>query len=169
MQRPIWLIGMMGSGKTTVAPLVAAALGREWVDADVEIERHTGSTVAELFADSEERFRAAEVDAITALATGHAVVATGGGVVTTAAAAIMSDSGVVVWLRASIETLSGRLGEGSDRPLLTDSAAGLERIEAHRRQRYANLADVVVDTDDFAPSEVAELVVKALATVSVQA
>ena len=169
MQRPIWLIGMMGSGKTTVAPLVAAALGREWVDADAEVERHTGSTISELFADSEELFRAAEVVAITALAGRHAVVATGGGVVTTAAARIMSDTGVVVWLRASVETLSDRLGEGSSRPLLADGADGLERIEANRRQRYANVADVVVDTDDSVPSEVAKLVVEALATVSAQA
>ena len=161
MERPIWLIGMMGSGKSTVAPLVAAALDREWADADSIIEQQTGLSITELFDESEARFRAAEVEAIRNLATGHAVVATGGGAIMTEAARIMRDSGAIVWLRATIGTLSNRVGTGSERPLLANGLAVIEQIDGLRRERYAGLADVVIDTDDRSPQEVAELVVEA--------
>ena len=166
MARPIWLIGMMGSGKTTVAPLVAAALGRDWVDADVVIEDRTGHTIVELFSESEARFRKAEVDAIRALAAGDAVVATGGGAVLTEAAEIMSNSGVILWLRAVIETLRDRLGDDFNRPLLDRGMADLDLMESERRERYSGLADAVVDTDDSTPEEVAKKVVEAWVAVS---
>ena len=166
MGRPIWLVGMMGSGKTTVAPLVAGSLGREWVDADSVIEEQTGRTIADLFDESEARFRQAEVEAIGSLAAGDAVVATGGGAVTSKAAEIMGDSGVVVWLRAAVETLVERVGDGSGRPLLTHGLGALERVENERRERYAAVADAVVDTDDLVPEAVANRVVEAWASVS---
>ncbi len=168
MERPIWLIGMMGSGKTTVAPLVAAALGRDWLDADTAIEDRTGRTIAELFDESEIRFRAAEVDAIRALAAADAVIATGGGAVMTEAAEIMSGSGVVVWLRTATKTLAGRVGDGSNRPLLTEGVAALALIERERREHYSSLADVVVDTDNLTPAEVADRVVEAWTNVTSQ-
>jgi len=161
MQRPIWLIGMMGSGKSTVAPLVAAALGRHWVDADTLIEERTGCSIANLIGESETRFREAEVAAMRALATGQAVVATGGGAVMTEAAEIMRHNGVVVWLRCRVETLVDRVGNGSARPLLTEGSAALEGIDSERRDRYLALADVVIDTDDLNPEAVANVVVKA--------
>ncbi|MEE8497535.1 MAG: shikimate kinase [Acidimicrobiia bacterium] len=161
MLRPIWLIGMMGSGKSTVAPLVAAALDCEWVDADAVIEEEAGRSIIELFGESEASFRAVEVDVIRSLAGGHAVVATGGGAIMTEAADIMRASGLVVWLRATIGTLRARIGTGEERPLLADGFAAIEQIDGLRRDRYAGLADVVVDTDDRSPEEIAELVVEA--------
>ena len=161
MQRPIWLIGMMGSGKSTVAPLVAAALGRQWVDADTLIEERTGCSIADLIGESEMLFREAEVAAMRALAAGQAVVATGGGAVMTEAAEIMRHNGVVVWLRCRVETLADRVGNGFARPLLTEGSAALEGIDSERRDRYLALADVVIDTDDLNPEAVANVVVKA--------
>lgn len=166
MERPIWLIGMMGSGKSTVAPLVAAALDCDWADADSVIEKETGRSIGELFGESEARFRAVEVDVIRVLAEGHAVVATGGGAIMTEAAGIMGDSGVVVWLRATIGTLTDRIGTGSERPLLANGPAAIEQIDGLRRQRYADMADAVVDTDGRSPEEVADLVVEAWTNVS---
>jgi len=161
MQRPIWLIGMMGSGKSTVAPLVAAALRRRWVDADRFIEERTGCSVADLFAESEARFREAEADAIRVLASGEAVVATGGGAAVAEAAEVMGRSGVVVWLRARVETLEARVEHSSTRPLLIEGPDSLARIDGERRDRYLDLADVVIDTDNLDPEAVANLVVEA--------
>jgi shikimate kinase len=79
----------------------------------------------------------------------------------TEAAGIMRDSGVVVWLRATIDTLRDRIGSGSERPLLANGLAAIEQIDGRRRDRYAAVADVVVDTDDRTPQEVADLVVAA--------
>lgn len=161
MERPIWLIGMMGSGKSTVAPLVAAALDSEWADADSIIEEKAGRSITELFGESEASFRTVEADVMRVLAGGQAVVATGGGAVMTEAAGIMRGSGVVVWLRATIDTLRDRIGSGSERPLLANGLGAIEQIDDMRRDRYAALADVVVDTDDRTPQEVADLVVAA--------
>ncbi len=166
MERPIWLVGMMGSGKTTVAPLVAASLGREVVDMDRLIERRTGLSIGDLFEESEARFRAEEVQAARELARGRAVVASGGGAVMTDAFAIMRESGTIVWLKASMATLKERVGDGVRRPLLAGGLGGLERIHRERRDRYREAAHAVVDTDGRSPSEVADLVVEAWANAS---
>src|SRR4051812_50160205 len=86
MVGPIVLVGLMGSGKTTVGKKVARLVGRPFADADVELEARTGRTVADWFAsDGEDGFRAAEADVLAALLAqtdpASAVIATGGGVV----------------------------------------------------------------------------------------
>jgi len=166
MKGPIWLIGMMGSGKSTVAPIVAAALDREWADADALIEQRLGVTAPEALLESEDRFRGVEIDVIRSLVNEPVVVATGGGAATTPAAEIMRSSGVIVWLRATVATLAARVGDGEGRPLLAGGDAALIRIESERRDIYAALADVVVDTDDMKPAAIAELVVEACANAS---
>lgn len=166
MMGPIWLIGMMGSGKSTVAPIVAAALDREWVDADALIEQRLGVSAADALLESEDQFRGAEIDVIRSLVNEPVVIATGGGAATTPAAEIMRSSGVIVWLRATVATLAARVGGGEGRPLLAGGDAALIRIESERRDIYAALADIVVDTDDVEPAAIAELVVEACANAS---
>jgi shikimate kinase len=166
MKGPIWLIGMMGSGKSTVAPIVASALQREWVDADSLIEERLGMSAAEALAESEDRFRAVEIDVIRSLVDEPVVVATGGGAATTLAAEIMRNSGVIVWLRATVATLADRVGDGTGRPLLSGGIDALHRIDSGRRDIYAELAGVVVDTDDLKPAAIAQLVVEACANAS---
>lgn len=162
MGRTLWLIGMMGAGKSSVAPLVAQAMGREWVDSDVVVEERTGRPVVELLRESEALLRTAEEEAIRSLAGTEVVVATGGGVVLSEAVARMRASGLVVWLRASLATLSARVGQGEGRPLLeAGPEEALGSLERARRQRYRRAAHEVIDTDDRSPSEVAEMVLKA--------
>jgi shikimate kinase len=157
------LVGMMGSGKSTVAPLVARALGRPCVDTDEEVARRCGATVAEIFERlGEKRFREEERSAIAALAERRpfAVVSVGGGAVTDPAnRALLHSAGTVVWLRARPSTLLGRVGRGSGRPLLGDEPErSLVRIERERRELYSDSADAVVDTDGLGPREVADRV-----------
>ena len=164
--RHIWLIGMMGTGKTTVAALVATLLGRPVVDTDAIVMESTGRTIPELFAESEMAFRDAERMAIASFAAAPAsVVATGGGAVLDDRNVIlMKELGTLVLLTAGIDEILERLDvAGGARPLFTDAEA-LVRIDAERRERYFEVADVIVDTSDKEPNQVAEEVVACVST-----
>jgi shikimate kinase len=158
---PLWLVGMMGSGKTTVAPLVAAAIGREWVDADDLVVSRSGQSIDALFALSESVFRDVEVETLRSLAGTPVVVAAGGGAVTGAGRDVMAESGVVVWLRTSLEELRRRLADDDTRPLLRESSRALEQLFDQRAPLYESCADHVIDTEGSDPEQVAAMVVAA--------
>lgn len=164
----VLLVGMMGSGKTTVGRLLAGRLGRRFFDSDEEVEHATGRTVPEIFAsDGEAAFRAEERRALeTAVASpAPAVVAVAGGAVLDPRnRALLARAGTVVWLRADpATTLAGRVGDGAGRPLLGDDPpAALRRLAAERTPLYEDVADVVVDVDGAAPAAVVESVLAAL-------
>ncbi len=166
----VWIVGMMGVGKSAVARLVARRLGRPWVDTDAEIERQAARGIPEIFAsEGEAAFRQREREAIEAVAGRPVVAALGGGAIAqTGAAARLAATGTVVSLRARPETLLRRIGDAEERPLLAglDPAARLARIEALLRERepHYRCADLVVDTDALGPEEVADEVVRALAS-----
>jgi shikimate kinase len=162
------LIGMMGSGKTSVGRRVAEALDRPLVDTDALIEARTGRTVREIFeAEGEAAFRREEVDAVEAAASWPepAVIAAAGGVILDPVSCEhLVRSGTVVWLQASVETLVERVRSGNHRPLLGDDPEPvLRRLLAERRERYEALADAVVVVDDLSTEQVAECVLAACA------
>lgn len=156
----IWLIGMMGSGKSAVGKILASKWGREHVDLDREVERSAGLSVAAIFRrDGEAAFRALEAQAIARAASGTrpSVIATGGGaVLSDVNVERMRDSGQVVWLDAPASVLTRRVA-GSGRPLLRgrDAAKTLSRLIAERRSLYASAADVHVDSSSGSPASVA--------------
>jgi shikimate kinase len=157
------LIGMMGAGKTTVGRLLAGRLHWSYLDSDREIERETGRTVPEIFAEQgEHAFRAAEAKVLSEAVSGAAPVVVsvaGGAVLDPANRDLITRSGTVVWLRARPETLAGRVGDGAGRPLLDDDpATALVDLDAERRPLYEGLAEVIVDVDDLAPAAVADRV-----------
>lgn len=160
----IWLVGMMGAGKSAVAEAVAARLGMEAVDTDSLVAARMGCSVAELWGSvGEEAFRDMEAVQIKELAgASDRVIATGGGaVLRTDNVRAMKASGLVVWLDAPIALLAERIGDGSGRPLL---AAGsphrtLAALAAQREEVYAAAADVRIDTAGLDVDEVSELVV----------
>jgi shikimate kinase len=164
----VWLVGMMGAGKSTVGRHLAARLGRGFADTDAEIEWAAGCSISELFAgEGESAFRAREREAVARLAGKTLVVAVGGGAMAQPEAArAMAESGTIVYLRARPETLLERLGEAAGRPLLAglDRGGRLARIRAllaDREPGYAR-ADVVVDTDLLDPGGATAAVVQAL-------
>lgn len=162
--KPLFIIGFMGAGKTTVGALVAERLGRTFLDLDAEIEREQGTTVAQLFATlGESGFRDAERTALTRVAElPGVVVACGGGVVTDDGShAILRERGVVVYLQVSPEEAIARVGrELSGRPLLRDGGLSTAAALLKSRERlYEAAADLVVDTADRTPSEIADEVV----------
>lgn len=177
--RIVWLVGMMGAGKSAVGRRLAERLGRRFVDTDAEIEREAGASVAAIFErDGEAGFRARERRAITRAITRSsgrtardaAVVALGGGAIAQPGAARrLAAAGVVVWLRARPETLARRVGEGpgaDTRPLLrglgtADRLRRLAELAATREPHYAT-ARIVVDTDERSEGEVVEAIVREL-------
>lgn len=163
----IFLVGMMGVGKTTVGRLLAERLGREYVDSDAQVTANTGKSVPEIFAESgEAAFRAEEKRALVEAASSGvpAVVSVAGGAVLDPGnRALLKSSGTVVWLRASVATMARRVGGGEGRPLLGDDpAAALAALYPLRQPLYEELADVVVDVDDVHPEAVVESIVAAL-------
>jgi shikimate kinase len=156
----------MGSGKTTVGRIVADRLGRRVIDSDAVIERLTGRTVREIFADDgEEAFRSFETAALLdALATTEpAVIAAAGGVVLRAEnrEALKRANAKVVWLCATPALLVDRVTSGGHRPLLDDDPAGtLQRMYETRQSLYREVADVIVLVDNRTPNEVVEAVMR---------
>ncbi|MEQ8973586.1 MAG: shikimate kinase [Coleofasciculus sp. C1-SOL-03] len=137
----VYLIGMMGVGKTTVGQQLAKELGYRFVDTDVLIEQVAGQTINQIFADSgEDEFRQlesqilSEVSAYTKL-----TVATGGGIVLKQMNWSYLHQGLIVWLDAPVPLLIQRLQDDTTRPLLqtADPAAALQNLLDKRRHLYA--------------------------------
>ena len=170
----VWLSGPMGSGKSIVAPLVAAALGVPAYDLDAEIEARAGASVAAIFAArGEAGFRAIEQATCAALlaetnATG-AVVALGGGAVTSLELRrVLLRSGVLVTLDATPRALGARISNPESRPLLAgrEPSVVLAELRDARADAYAECHGVV-DTTALAPGEVAERVLALAARPSI--
>ena len=158
------LVGLPGAGKSTVGPLVAAALGRPFLDFDVELATRGGQPVATLFRTHGERgFRNLEISLTHALA--HAppmVLAPGGGWITNpGVVARLRPPGVLVYLQLRPDTALARLRtDGVVRPLLqgTDPAARLAALWEQRHPLYGT-ADLLLDVENLSPQEVADSVV----------
>ena len=166
----VFLVGYRGSGKSTVARLLAQQLGWQWIDADETMEAREGRSIRQIFAqEGEAGFRLREGMLLEELCrrTRH-VIATGGGVVLNEAnRQRMRQSGLVVWLTADAATLWQRLqsdpATAERRPALT--VGGLAEIEELMRVReplYRDCADFAVDTTERSPDEVADIILSHL-------
>jgi shikimate kinase len=159
------LVGYRGTGKTTVGRILAARLGRPFVDADAELERRLGCTIRDLFARGDEAtFRDHEQAILAELACRPGLIlATGGGAVLREAnRRALRDLGVVAWLRADPEAIARRLRAdgGYDRPALTAAGtlAEIATVLTDRLPLYREVADFAVETDGRCPEDVADAV-----------
>lgn len=165
--RLIVLVGMMGSGKSTVGRRLAARLRLPFVDADHEIEqRHGGLTIAEIFAThGEPYFRDGEARVIAALLEGGPqVLATGGGAfLREDTRKRIRDKGVSIWLKAEGDVILRRVKRRADRPLLqtADPAATIEQLIAARGPTY-ELADIAIWSRDVPHEKIVDEIVDAL-------
>lgn len=164
--RHLVLVGLMGSGKTTVGRALAQRLRRELLDSDAMIEARHGRTVRTIFAeDGEPAFREIETEVLVeALAAADkAVIAAAGGVVLRPQnrAALRASGARVVWLRADPATLVERVRSGVHRPLLDDDPQGtLERMYAERSELYREVADAIVTVDNRSVGDIVEAVLR---------
>lgn len=148
LTRPVFFVGFMGAGKTSVARRLARTCSVASVDMDTYLERREGRRVREIFAESgEEGFRAIETDVLAELAAKDPLlVSCGGGVILRDEnRAILDEGGFVVYLRVTADEAASRISDTSSRPLFQD----LEAARARCRERlplYEAVADVTVDT-----------------------
>lgn len=158
----LYLIGMMGAGKTTVGQLLAKELGYRFFDTDALIEKIAGQSINEIFAQNgEETFRQMESQVLTEIsAYTNLVIATGGGIVLRRENWGCLRHGIVVWLDLPAETLYARLAEDNTRPLLQDPnpLAKLQTLLQARQPLYAQ-ADLHIAIDpSLTPAAVSALV-----------
>ncbi len=147
----IFLVGMMGAGKTTVGRLLAQHLEKAFVDSDEEIQQRTGVTIPHIFdIEGEAGFRQREVNVIQDLVKlNNLVLATGGGAVLNEhnRDALISN-GVVVYLKSTVHDLWQRTRHDRNRPLLqgADPRAKLRELYEQRDPLYTQVADLVIPT-----------------------
>jgi shikimate kinase len=162
----LYLIGMMGSGKTTVGQLLAAQLGYQFVDTDVLIERVAGQPIAQIFANAgEAKFRELESQVLAELsAYSRRTIATGGGIILKRENWSYLRHGIVVWLDVPIEQLQARLQTDTTRPLLLDSdpTAKLQTLLNERQPLYAQADVRVICDSNETPEQVSMLVLEKL-------
>lgn len=147
----VFLVGLMGAGKTSVGKMLAKRLGKTFYDSDHVIESRTGVKIPVIFEiEGEAGFRAREaavIDELTAL--DNIVLATGGGAVLSQAnRQALHDRGTVVYLRASVDELWNRTRHDRNRPLLqtADPRARLAQLHEQRDPLYREVAHIVLDT-----------------------
>ncbi len=157
------LVGMMGSGKTTVGRVLADRTGWAYADNDELVRRMSGREPAEIKdTDGEDALHEVETAALLdALRTpGPVIVGAAAAVVLDATAVRSLGAGAqVVWLRARPETLRARIGSGAGRREEATDVAWLTRQAEAREQLYADLADLTVDVDHLTPEDVAERII----------
>jgi shikimate kinase len=167
--RSIVLVGMMGVGKSSIGRRLAARLGVPFVDADAEIEKAAGMSIADIFArHGEADFRSGEARVIARLLDGGPqVLATGGGAVMNAdTRAAIKAKGVSIWLSAEFDVLMRRINKRkNDRPLLqtADPAATLRELLVAREPVYAQ-ADLTVQSREVPHDAIVAEIMTALAT-----
>jgi shikimate kinase len=165
----VLLIGMMGSGKTTVGAALSSRLGWPYLDNDVMLERTTGQTAEDILrTDGEQALRVAESRVLTFMLGMPTSIVAGvaAGVVLEQAdrERLASSDAHVVWLRASTKVLARRVGGGAGRPKLgNDVEASLRKLAADRNPFYEQVAAQVIDVDALAPGVVAKMIVEELA------
>ena len=165
-RRSIVLVGMMGSGKSSVGRRLAARIGIPFVDADAEIEKAAGMSITDIFAvRGEAEFRSGEARVIRrVLQGGPQVLSTGGGAfIDPETRAAIAGNGISIWLNAEFDILMKRIRRRHDRPLLktSDPGATLRKLMVERDPIYA-LADLIVESRDEPHDRIVDDIVRAL-------
>ena len=165
LQKPVFFIGFMGAGKTSVSQQIAVTCGLASIDADEYLELREDRIIADIFAeDGEEAFRDIETDVLRDLASrSPRLIGCGGGVVTKRPenARIMKDAGFVVYLKVLADGAAARIPNTESRPMFKNLETARKTI-IERQPQYEAAADIEVDTEGRTIREVAEEVVSRL-------
>jgi shikimate kinase len=164
----IFLVGMMGAGKTTVGRLLAHFLGKTFYDSDREIQKRTGVGIPVIFEiEGEAGFRKRETDMLTELAKmENIVLATGGGAVLSMEnRRLLKQRGIVIYLRAAVEDLWRRTRQDQNRPLLrtSDPRKKLTELYGQRDPLYRDAAHIIVESGKRSARHLAQLLAQQLA------
>ncbi|RWZ60092.1 shikimate kinase [Halobacillus fulvus] len=158
----IYLIGFMGSGKSTVAEQLSERLGLPFIEMDAEIEKQQNMKISDIFAKhGEAYFRAQETSFLRTLED-ESIVSTGGGVIVTPENHRLLNEGTVVYLKASWETIVERLQGDTERPLWQGELEDKKSRFVERLPVYESLADHIVEVDEKHPKEIVEEIFRCL-------
>ena len=162
LKNRIFLIGPMGSGKTTVGRRLASMLGKTFCDTDNEVEAKTGVNIAYIFdVEGEEGFRTRESAALFEKAQlDNIIISTGGGIIELKANREVLKNGYVIYLKTSLETQKERVTPNENRPLLlnTNAEKQLTELMIKRKPLYEESADRVIITDGLTSKAVAKII-----------
>ena len=160
---PVFLVGPMGAGKSSVGPLLAKMLSFSYLDMDQLIEQRSGMDVVTIFSEQgETEFRSMEKEALSELANrSNTVIATGGGIVMDAENREALSAAITIWLHASAATLWQRLiGDGADkRPLIKQGGwSAYQKLHTVRAPLYQQIAGLQVDVTDRSMDDAAQCI-----------
>ena len=154
----IYLIGMMGSGKSTLGKSLSEKIQKPFIDLDSEIEKAAGKSITEIFdIDGEEQFRKMETKQLKQYS--ESIVACGGGIVlNNANRKFINENGIAILLLASMGELTQRLSSSNNRPLLADDnmKEALTKLWLERQLDYLDTANFTIKTDGKNPAQLTE-------------
>ena len=154
----IYLIGMMGSGKSTLGKTLSEKIQKPFIDLDSEIEKATGKSITEIFdIDGEEQFRKMETKQLKQYS--ESIVACGGGIVlNNANREFINENGIAILLLATMGQLAQRLSSSNNRPLLADdnTEEALTKLWMERLIDYSDTANFTIETDGKNPEQLTE-------------
>ena len=154
----IYLIGMMGSGKSTLGKTLSEKIQKPFIDLDSEIEKAAGKSITEIFDfDGEEQFRKMETKQLKQYS--ESIVACGGGIIlNNANRKFINENGIAILLLATIGELVQRLSSSNNRPLLADDnmEEALTKLWLERQLDYLDIANFTIKTDGKTPEQLTE-------------
>ena len=157
----IILVGPMGAGKTTIGRQLAKKLSKEFYDSDHEIEKHTGADVSLIFElEGEEGFRKRESQLLKELVSNkNIVLSTGGGAVLDPEnRKLLSDNGIIIYLKSTAEKLYRRIADDKRRPLIQtdDRLNKIKKILEEREPLYQSLANEIIETKELSIKQITQ-------------
>ena len=161
----IYLIGPMGSGKTTIGKILSSRLKYQFFDTDEEIKKKKGMSISSIFdKQGESGFRIIESQILEELSIkSKSIISTGGGIVLMKENRVIMKNGTCIYLKIDFEEQLKRLANSDDRPLVSKNFDGsIEKTNAAREPFFLDLADIVIDTSNLKENEVTQQILSSL-------
>ena len=161
----IYLIGPMGSGKTTIGKILSSRLKYQFFDTDEEIKKKKGMSISSIFdKQGESGFRIIESQILEELSIkSKSIISTGGGIVLMKENRVIMKNGTCIYLKIDFDEQLKRLANSDDRPLVSkNSDVSIEKTNAAREPFFLDLADIVIDTSNLNENEVTQQILSSL-------
>ena len=161
----IYLIGPMGSGKTTIGKILSSRLKYQFFDTDEEIKKKIGMSISSIFnKQGESGFRIIESQTLEELSIKQkSIISTGGGIVLMKENRVIMKNGTCIYLKVDFDEQLKRLANSDDRPLVSKNSDGsIEKTNEAREPFFLDLADIVIDTSNLNENEVTQQILMSL-------
>ncbi len=166
LDKPIVLIGMMGTGKSVIGQKLARTLSMDFVDTDKIIEERAGMAISDIFeVFGEDKFRSSEKNTIRdSLSQKNVVISTGGGaILNTQTRELLENNAITIWLNAEIQTLVDRVKNDKNRPLLNGQNLKKRLTELlNEREAFYEIAHMHISTDKKSPDKIVNNIIQEL-------